>query len=111
MSVQYRRFAMAKHSVVGVYKRLAEDAVRALGDGGFPIEQVSIITRHLEDDRRVHGYVTACDVAKSAAATGARVGGIFGVLAGAAFLWLPGVGPQTSCATGSLPRSGRGSTG
>src|SRR5262249_45999494 len=67
-------------------------AVRGLGDGGFPIEQVSIIARHLEDDRRVHGYVTSCDVAKSSAVTGAWVGGIFGLLAGAAFLWLPGVG-------------------
>jgi len=86
---------VAKHSVIGVYKRLAEaeDAVRALGDGGFPIDQTSIIARHLEDDRRVHGYVTACDVAKSSAVTGAWVGGIFGLLAGAAFLWLPGVGP------------------
>ena len=37
--------------------------------------------------------VTSCDVAKSAAATGAWVGGIFGLLVGAAFLWVPGVGP------------------
>lgn len=86
---------MAEHSVVGVYKTLgeAEEAVRSLGDGGFPIEQVSIIAQHLKDDRRVHGYVTSCDVAKSAATTGAWVGGVFGLLAGAAFLWVPGVGP------------------
>jgi hypothetical protein len=86
---------MAEHSVVGVYKRLpeAEDAVRSLGDGGFPLQQVSIIAQHLHDNRRVHGYVTASDVAKSSAATGAWVGGIFGLLVGAAFLWVPGVGP------------------
>jgi hypothetical protein len=86
---------VAEHSVVGVYETLgeAENAVRSLGDGGFPIQQVSIIAQHLEDDRRVHGYVTSCDVAKSSAATGAWVGGIFGLLVGAAFLWVPGVGP------------------
>lgn len=84
-----------EHSVVGVYKTLgkAEAAVRSLGDGGFPIQKVSIIAQHLEDDRRVHGYVTACDMAKSAATTGAWLGGIFGLLVGAAFLWVPGVGP------------------
>ena len=86
---------MAEHSVVGIYKTLgeAEAAVRSLGEGGFPIQKVSIIAQHLEDDRRVHGYVTACDVAKSSATMGAWVGGIFGMLVGAAFLWVPGVGP------------------
>jgi hypothetical protein len=86
---------VAENSLVGVYKTLgeAEAAVRSLGDAGFPIQKVSIIARHLEGDRRVHGYVTSCDVAKSSAVTGAWVGGIFGLLVGAAFLWIPGVGP------------------
>jgi hypothetical protein len=86
---------MAEQSVVGVYKRLneAEDAVRALGDGGFPIENVSIIAQDLSDERRVHGYITSGDVAAEAASTGAWVGGIFGMLVGAAFMWVPGLGP------------------
>jgi hypothetical protein len=41
----------------------------------------------------VHGFVTSCDVAKQTAAGGAWVGGLFGVLTGAAFLWVPGAGP------------------
>jgi hypothetical protein len=86
---------MAEHSVIGVYKTLAdiEHAVRVLGDEGFPIQKVSIVGQHLQDERRVHGYFTAYDAAKTSAATGAWVGGFFGLLAGAAFLWLPGVGP------------------
>jgi hypothetical protein len=86
---------MDEHSVVGVYKSLdeAEQAVRALASGGFPIQKVSIIAKDLRDSRRVHGYVTACDAARSSATTGAWVGGIFGLLVGAAFLWVPGVGP------------------
>ena len=41
----------------------------------------------------VHGYVTAADTSKTGAQTGAWVGGIFGLLVGAAFVWVPGIGP------------------
>jgi hypothetical protein len=70
---QQRRHAMAeKNSVVGVYETLgeAEDAVRALGDVGFPLQLVSVVGQDLTDDRPVHGYVTPCDVAKSSALPG-----------------------------------------
>ena len=81
--------------MVGVYAHIdqAEDAVRMLGEGGFPIQHVSIIAKDLGTEKKVHGFVTSCDVAKSSARTGAWVGGIFGLLVGAAFLWVPGVGP------------------
>src|SRR5215469_3996985 len=84
-----------ENSVVGVYAQLdqAEEAVRALGQGGFPIQHVSILAANLGSEKKVHGFVTSCDVAKSSARTGAWVGGIFGLLVGAAFLWVPGVGP------------------
>src|SRR5262249_33458197 len=71
----------------------AEEAVKKLGEGGFPIQHVSLIAKNLSSEQKVHGFVTSCDVAKSAARTGAWVGGIFGLLVGAAFLWVPGVGP------------------
>jgi hypothetical protein len=82
-------------SVVCLYPTVdaAEEAVKKLGQGGFPIQHVSIITKDLGSEKKVHGFVTSCDVAKSAARTGAWVGGIFGLLVGAAFIWLPGVGP------------------
>jgi hypothetical protein len=84
-----------ENSVIGVYGHLdtAEEAVQKLGVSGFPIEQVSIIAKDLGTEKKVHGFVTSCDVAKSSAKTGAWVGGIFGLLVGAAFLWVPGVGP------------------
>ena len=83
------------NSAVGVYTNMdaAEDAVRQLGQGGFPIQHVSILARDLGSEKKVHGYVTSCDVAKSTAKAGAWLGGIFGLLTGAAFLWVPGVGP------------------
>jgi hypothetical protein len=82
-------------SVVAVYPHIdqAEEAVQQLGKGGFPIQHVSIIAKDLGSEKKVHGFVTSCDVAKSSARTGAWVGGLFGLLVGAAFLWLPGVGP------------------
>lgn len=82
-------------SVVCLYPSVdaAEEAVRKLGQGGFPIQHVSIITKDLGSEKKVHGFVTSCDVAKSAARSGAWVGGIFGLLVGAALVWLPGVGP------------------
>ncbi len=86
---------MNEHSVVGVYRSMdeAENAVRALTDAKFPPTQITLVTRDLHTEKTVHGYVTACDVSKQGARTGAWLGGIFGVLVGAAFLWVPGVGP------------------
>ena len=82
-------------SVVGIYTAMdaAEEAVQQLAKGGFPIQQVSLIAQDLGSEKKIHGFVTPCDVAKSSAKTGAWLGGIFGLLAGAAFLWVPGVGP------------------
>lgn len=82
-------------SVIGVYSSMsgAEEAVRKLDEGGFPITQVSIVTQDLESEKEIHGYVTVGDVATSGAGTGAWFGGIVGLLVGAAFLWVPGVGP------------------
>jgi hypothetical protein len=82
-------------SVVAIYGHIdqAEEAVQTLGKGGFPIQHVSIIAKDLATENKVHGFVTSCDVAKASARTGAWVGGIFGLLVGAAFVWIPGVGP------------------
>lgn len=86
---------MSEQSVIGVYHTMseAEEAVRMLDKGGFPIKQVSIVAQDMESEKEVHGYVTAGDVAKSGAGTGAWVGGFFGLLVGAAFIWVPGFGP------------------
>lgn len=86
---------MSEQSAIGVYDTMskAEDAVRRLNLGGFPIKQISIVAQNLQSEREVHGFITAGDVAKDGAATGAWVGGLFGLLVGAAFVWLPGFGP------------------
>ena len=54
-------------SVVCLYPSIdaAEEAVRKLGQSGFPIQQVSIISKDLGSEKKVHGFVTSCDVARS----------------------------------------------
>ncbi|MBX0328441.1 hypothetical protein K2Z83_12215 [Oscillochloris sp. ZM17-4] len=82
-------------STIGTYATLdaAEQAVHTLGEGGFPIRQVSILSQDMQSERVVHGYITAGDVAKQGAGVGAWTGGLFGILMGAAFIWVPGFGP------------------
>jgi hypothetical protein len=86
---------MNMQSVIGVYGSMpqAEDAVRALDKGDFPIQHISMVAQDLQSEKQVHGYVTAGDLAKGGAATGAWMGGLFGLLIGAAFIWVPGFGP------------------
>lgn len=86
---------MSDQSVIGVYDTMskAEEAIRTLSRSGFPITQISITAQNLESEKEVHGYITAGDVAKTGVGTGAWVGGLFGLLAGAAFIWVPGFGP------------------
>ena len=86
---------MSEQSVIGVYNTMseAEEAVRMLDKGKFPIKQVSVVTQDMQSEKAVQGYLSAGDIAKSGAGTGAWVGGIFGLLIGAAFIWVPGFGP------------------
>jgi hypothetical protein len=82
-------------SVVGIYHTMeaAEEAVHTLDRAGFPLKQVSIVAQNLESEKEIQGYITAGDVAMSGAGTGAWMGGLFGLLIGAAFIWAPGFGP------------------
>ncbi|MCW2739525.1 MAG: hypothetical protein JWN97_4169, partial [Nocardioides sp.] len=59
----------------------------------FPVDRISIVGKDMESEIRISGFVTTGDVAGPSAATGAWVGGLFGVLSGAAMLFIPGLGP------------------
>jgi hypothetical protein len=71
----------------------AEDAVRRLQKDGIPMQDLSIIGKDFQGVERPLGFVTAGTVAGQGAKVGAWSGGLFGLLVGAAFLILPGVGP------------------
>ncbi|MGA8348585.1 MAG: general stress protein, partial [Isosphaeraceae bacterium] len=82
-------------SIVAVYPdhAAAEKAVRQLHKAGFAMCDLSIIGRDFQMTEEPVGFISAGDCAKAGAETGAWFGGLFGLLVGAAFLILPGVGP------------------
>jgi hypothetical protein len=85
---------MPEQAVIGVYETLAtaEQAVRQLDRGGFPIQQVSIIGHDSDRELKVEGYVTVADEAKQGMRSGAVAAGVLGMLAGAVSVWIPGLG-------------------
>jgi uncharacterized membrane protein len=95
-------------SVVGVYDSMeqVEEALRRLTEAGYPMEKVSIIGKDLQSETEINGFVTAKDLAKEGARFGAWVGGIFGLLTGAAMFFVPGgplfvLGPLATAAIGA----------
>ncbi|MCS7002193.1 MAG: DUF1269 domain-containing protein [Dehalococcoidia bacterium] len=86
---------MADHSVIGVYATLqdAEHAVQMLQRDGFPSAQISIAGPDDHPDRAADGFDSLGHVVRVGAGTGAAVGGLFGVVMGAAFVFVPGLGP------------------
>jgi hypothetical protein len=82
-------------TVIAVYPdhTSAEDAVRQLQKDGIPMQNLSIIGKDFQAVERPLGFVTAGTVAGAGAKVGAWTGGLFGLLVGAAFLIVPGVGP------------------
>jgi len=82
-------------SVVAVYSNhpAAEGAVRQLHNAGFARQDLSIVGRDFQVTEEPVGFVSAADYAEAGAKTGACFGGLFGLVVGAAFLILPGVGP------------------
>ncbi|HEX5157614.1 MAG TPA: general stress protein [Ktedonobacterales bacterium] len=81
--------------VIGIFEThsQAEEVVHRLIDAGIPADHISIVTQGLELREQIQGYITTGDVARQTAGLGAWTGGIFGLLTGAAFLWVPTLGP------------------
>jgi hypothetical protein len=82
-------------AVIGVFPDLdsVQSAVERLAAGGFPIDHISVLGKDLQSQTRLNGYVTTGDIAGPSAASGAWVGGLFGLLAGSALMFVPGAGP------------------
>jgi uncharacterized membrane protein len=85
----------ATNSVVAIYHTHpeAEAAVKELQRTGFDMKKLSIVGRDRHSEEHVIGYYNAGDRMKYWGSLGAFWGGIWGLLFGAAFLWVPGIGP------------------
>jgi uncharacterized membrane protein len=71
----------------------AENAVKELQKSGFDMKKLSIVGKDYHTEEQVVGYYQAGDRMKSWGKMGAFWGGLWGILFGAAFFWIPGIGP------------------
>jgi hypothetical protein len=71
----------------------AEEAVKKLQRGGIDMHALSIVGKGTHTDEHVVGYYNAGDRMKYWGKTGAFWGGLWGMLFGAAFFVIPGIGP------------------
>jgi hypothetical protein len=83
------------NAVIAVYETHseAENAVKELQRSGFDMKKLSVVGKDFHTDEHVVGYYNAGDRMKYWGKTGAFWGGLWGMLFGAAFFWVPGVGP------------------
>jgi hypothetical protein len=83
------------NSVVAVFSSHtdAEKAIAKLSTASFDITKVSILGKDYHTEENVVGYYTAGDRMKSWGGIGAFWGGIWGLLVGAGFFLIPGIGP------------------
>jgi uncharacterized membrane protein len=84
-----------KNSAIGIFDQheRAEEAVTQLQRAGFDMRKLSIISKAYQTEENVVGYYTTGDRVKYWGANGAFWGGIWGLLFGSAFFFVPGVGP------------------
>jgi len=82
-------------AVIAVYDThpAAEEAVQELHRAGFDMKKLSVVGKDYHTDEQVVGYYNAGDRMKYWGKMGAVWGGLWGLLFGAAFFWVPGIGP------------------
>jgi uncharacterized membrane protein len=83
------------NAVVAVYDNhsAAEDAVKELQKSGFNMKKLSIVGKDYHTEEQVVGYYNTGDRMKYWGKLGAFWGGFWGLLFGAAFFWVPAIGP------------------
>jgi len=83
------------NAVVAIYASHieAEQAVKELQHAAFDMKKLSIVGRDYQTDEHVVGYYNAGDRMKYWGKLGAFWGGIWGLLFGSAFFFIPGIGP------------------
>jgi uncharacterized membrane protein len=83
------------NAVIAVYDNhsAAEGAVKDLQKSGFDMKKLSIVGKDYHADEQVVGYYNAGDRMKYWGKWGAFWGGFWGLLFGAAFFWVPAIGP------------------
>jgi hypothetical protein len=83
------------NAVIAVYDThaAADGAVKELQKAGFDMKKLSVVGKDYHTDEQVVGYYNAGERMKHWGKLGAFWGGLWGLLFGAAFFWVPGIGP------------------
>jgi uncharacterized membrane protein len=83
------------NSVVAVFDshEKAEQAIRRLQKDGFDMKKLSIVGKDFHTEEHVVGYYNAGDRMMYWGKLGAFWGGLWGMLFGSAFFFIPGIGP------------------
>ena len=83
------------NAVVAIYDThsQAEEAVKELQRSGFDMKKMSIVGQDYHTEEHVIGYYNIGDRMKFWGKLGAFWGAIFGIFFGAAFFFIPGIGP------------------
>lgn len=71
----------------------AEMAVKELQRSGFDLKKLSIVGKDYHTEENVVGYYNAGDRMMNWGKLGAFWGGLWGILFGSAFFFIPGIGP------------------
>ncbi|MEC4684919.1 MAG: general stress protein [Nitrospirota bacterium] len=84
-----------QNSVVSIFNTHteAEEAVRELQRSGFDMKKLSIVGKDYHAEEHVVGYYNTGDRVKYWGKLGAFWGGLWGLLFGSAFFFIPGIGP------------------
>lgn len=86
---------MLEKAAIAVYDThsQAEEAVKELQKSAFDMKKLSIVGKGYHSEENVVGYYSTGDRMKFWGKAGAFWGGIWGLLFGAAFFAIPGIGP------------------
>lgn len=84
-----------KNAAVAIFEthELAETAVKELQRSGFNMKILSIIGKDYHTEDHIVGYYNKGDRMLAWGKTGAFWGGLWGMLFGSAFFFIPGIGP------------------
>ena len=84
-----------ENAIIAVYDThtQAEDTIKELERSGFDMKKLSILGKGYHSEEHPVGFYTTGDRMKTWGGVGAFWGGLWGLLFGAAFFWIPGIGP------------------
>ncbi len=84
-----------KNVVVSVFNSHpeAEDAIKELQKAGYDMKKLSVVGKDYQTEEHVVGYYNTGDRVKYWGKLGAFWGGLWGLLFGSAFFFIPGIGP------------------